>query len=95
MARNGKDPKRIIKSLSATYMKQSIVGCGQEECSNPFCKRHNGSIANRIPLSLLSIKLHREEPKQLPLDILALTKASVNSGVFCVCPSLLKSSSVE
>lgn len=89
IAKNGKDPKAIVKYVSMRYMKQALSGCGTKSCANPFCRSHQGEIEERVPLCLLSITMHYDDPKQLMKDVLLLTRASIDNGVFCICTSML------
>ena len=89
IANNGNDAKAIVKYVSMRYMKQALSGCGAKACANPFCRSHQGGIEERIPMCLLSITMHRDDPKQLMKDVLLLTRASIDNGIFCLCTNML------
>ena len=68
------------------YLQQLVVGCGKEDCGNPFCKcRGKQRWECPPPFQYIQFTAIPSSQEEIQKFVLKLTKESVTSSQFWLC----------
>ena len=70
-------------------MRQWIMGCGVENCGNPFCKCGGKCLIERSPPFQAISTAGDVAKEKVPTSVLLLTKTSVQSSKFWICKTFV------
>ena len=83
------DNRKNMLTICKYYLLQYSHGCGQNSCSNPFCKCFSGRTCFDLPAFLKSFQITGTNEKEIAGEMYKLTKLSITNHVFCICPAVV------